>query len=191
MKLVLFLLSYLECLLKWYTRKWSNNIISPAFLCCFSLSFPKVLGYLIRNELDTKNLIKEIKGIASHPTDKYFFNVSSEAALLEEAGTLGERIFSIEGKILNVSEILDKILPAQEWEFCLSSPWCQKEQLELLHVWGPPGGLWFVLATKALITLSFTFLQISGNCSSVSENFTWVLSFRHQPRVCPCASKSF
>eukprot|EP00076_Gallus_gallus_P007617 XP_003643030.2 integrin alpha-2 isoform X1 [Gallus gallus] len=56
-----------------------------------------VLGYLIRNELDTKNLIKEIKGIASHPTEKYFFNVSSEAALLEEAGTLGERIFSIEG----------------------------------------------------------------------------------------------
>ena len=60
----------------------------------------KVLGYLIRHELDTKNLIKEIKGIASHPTDKYFFNVSSEAALLEEAGTLGERIFSIEGKLL-------------------------------------------------------------------------------------------
>ncbi|CAM5144775.1 unnamed protein product [Natator depressus] len=56
-----------------------------------------VLGYLIRNELDTKNLIKEIKGIASLPTEKYFFNVSSEAALLEEAGTLGERIFSIEG----------------------------------------------------------------------------------------------
>ncbi|NXV83904.1 ITA2 protein, partial [Atlantisia rogersi] len=56
-----------------------------------------VLGYLIRQELDTKNLIKEIKGIASHPTEKYFFNVSSEAALLEEAGTLGERIFSIEG----------------------------------------------------------------------------------------------
>ncbi|XP_061473715.1 integrin alpha-2 isoform X2 [Rhineura floridana] len=56
-----------------------------------------VLGYLIRNEMDTKNLIKEIKGIASIPTSKYFFNVSSEAALLEEAGTLGERIFSIEG----------------------------------------------------------------------------------------------
>uniref|UniRef100_A0A8C8R7V2 Integrin alpha-2 n=1 Tax=Pelusios castaneus TaxID=367368 RepID=A0A8C8R7V2_9SAUR len=56
-----------------------------------------VLGYLIRNELDTKNLIKEIKGIASLPTEKYFFNVSSEAALLEKAGTLGERIFSIEG----------------------------------------------------------------------------------------------
>uniref|UniRef100_A0A8D0GKX2 Integrin alpha-2 n=1 Tax=Sphenodon punctatus TaxID=8508 RepID=A0A8D0GKX2_SPHPU len=56
-----------------------------------------VLGYLIRHELDTKNLIKEIKGIASLPTSKYFFNVASEAALLEEAGTLGERIFSIEG----------------------------------------------------------------------------------------------
>ncbi|XP_062984155.1 integrin alpha-2 isoform X2 [Elgaria multicarinata webbii] len=56
-----------------------------------------VLGYLIRNEQDTKNLITEIKGIASIPIEKYFFNVSSEAALLEEAGTLGERIFSIEG----------------------------------------------------------------------------------------------
>nr|XP_034956458.1 integrin alpha-2 [Zootoca vivipara] len=56
-----------------------------------------VLGYLIRQDMDTRNLIKEIKGIASVPTSKYFFNVSSEAALLEEAGTLGERIFSIEG----------------------------------------------------------------------------------------------
>ncbi|XP_077203207.1 integrin alpha-2 [Paroedura picta] len=56
-----------------------------------------VLGYLNRNYLDTKKLIQEIKGIASLPTSKYFFNVSSEDALLEEAGTLGERIFSIEG----------------------------------------------------------------------------------------------
>ncbi|XP_038621500.1 integrin alpha-2 [Tachyglossus aculeatus] len=56
-----------------------------------------VLGYLIRNDLDTKNLIEEIKAIASSPTEKYFFNVSDEAALLEKAGTLGERIFSIEG----------------------------------------------------------------------------------------------
>lgn len=72
------------------------------------------MGYLIRNELDTKNLIKEIKGIASHPTEKYFFNVSSEAALLEEAGTLGERIFSIEGKILNIFAKLDEILPVDK-----------------------------------------------------------------------------
>ncbi|XP_015274491.1 PREDICTED: integrin alpha-2 [Gekko japonicus] len=56
-----------------------------------------VLGYLNRNYLDTKKLIQEIKGIASLPTSKYFFNVSSEDALLGEAGTLGERIFSIEG----------------------------------------------------------------------------------------------
>lgn len=72
------------------------------------------MGYLLRNELDTKNLIKEIKGIASHPTEKYFFNVSSEAALLEEAGTLGERIFSIEGKLLNVFEKLDQVLSADK-----------------------------------------------------------------------------
>uniref|UniRef100_A0A452SRA3 Integrin alpha-2 n=1 Tax=Ursus americanus TaxID=9643 RepID=A0A452SRA3_URSAM len=56
-----------------------------------------VLGYLNRNALDTKNLIKEIKAIASIPTERYFFNVSDEAALLEKAGTLGEQIFSIEG----------------------------------------------------------------------------------------------
>ncbi|KAL7989049.1 hypothetical protein Chor_007968 [Crotalus horridus] len=56
-----------------------------------------VLGYLIRNFMDTEKLIKEIKAIASHPTSKYFFNVSSEEALLEQAGTLGERIFSLEG----------------------------------------------------------------------------------------------
>ncbi|KAL6089357.1 hypothetical protein STEG23_008119, partial [Scotinomys teguina] len=56
-----------------------------------------VLGYLNRNALDTKNLIKEIKAIASTPTERYFFNVADEAALLEKAGTLGEQIFSIEG----------------------------------------------------------------------------------------------
>lgn len=63
-----------------------------------SVSIFKVLGYLNRNALDTKNLIKEIKAIASIPTERYFFNVSDEAALLEKAGTLGEQIFSIEGK---------------------------------------------------------------------------------------------
>lgn len=63
-----------------------------------ALSFLEVLGYLNRNALDTKNLIKEIKAIASTPTERYFFNVADEAALLEKAGTLGEQIFSIEGK---------------------------------------------------------------------------------------------
>ncbi|MBN3301137.1 ITA2 protein, partial [Amia calva] len=56
-----------------------------------------VLGYYIRNEIDTKNLIAEIKSIASTPTERYFFNVSAEAALAEIAGSLGERIFDIEG----------------------------------------------------------------------------------------------
>ncbi|XP_064163109.1 integrin alpha-2-like isoform X1 [Anguilla rostrata] len=56
-----------------------------------------VLGYYLRNELDTKNLITEIKSIASAPAEKYFFNVSAEDALLEIAGTLGDRIFNIEG----------------------------------------------------------------------------------------------
>lgn len=73
-------------------KTYSNND------CTFSSSIFKVLGYLNRNALDTKNLIKEIKAIASIPTERYFFNVSDEAALLEKAGTLGEQIFSIEGK---------------------------------------------------------------------------------------------
>lgn len=57
----------------------------------------QVLGYYIRNSIDTQNLIKEIKSIASKPTAKYFFNVSEEAALSNIAGTLGDRIFNIEG----------------------------------------------------------------------------------------------
>ncbi|XP_071339583.1 integrin alpha-2 [Trachinotus anak] len=56
-----------------------------------------VLGYYIRNNKNTENLIKEIKSIASLPTEKYFFNVSEEAALSTIAGTLGDRIFNIEG----------------------------------------------------------------------------------------------
>ncbi|KAF1389413.1 hypothetical protein PFLUV_G00073170 [Perca fluviatilis] len=40
-----------------------------------------VLGYYTRNNINTDNLIKEIKSIASLPTEKYFFNVSEEAAL--------------------------------------------------------------------------------------------------------------
>ncbi|KAK5932222.1 hypothetical protein CgunFtcFv8_003945 [Champsocephalus gunnari] len=56
-----------------------------------------VLGYYIRNDINTDNLIKEIKSIASVPTEKYFFNVSEEAALSTIAGALGSRIFNIEG----------------------------------------------------------------------------------------------
>ncbi|XP_034727464.1 integrin alpha-2 [Etheostoma cragini] len=56
-----------------------------------------VLGYYTRNNINTDNLIKEIKSIASTPTEKYFFNVSEEAALSTIAGALGSRIFNIEG----------------------------------------------------------------------------------------------
>ncbi|XP_077417708.1 integrin alpha-2 [Vanacampus margaritifer] len=56
-----------------------------------------VLGYYTRNNIDTENLIKEIKSIASLPIENYFFNVSEEAALSNIAGTLGSRIFNIEG----------------------------------------------------------------------------------------------
>ncbi|CAL8345651.1 unnamed protein product [Lota lota] len=56
-----------------------------------------VLGYYNRNNIDTKNLIAEIKSIASLPTENFFFNVSEEAALSKIAGVLGNRIFNIEG----------------------------------------------------------------------------------------------
>uniref|UniRef100_A0AAR2IUK5 VWFA domain-containing protein n=1 Tax=Pygocentrus nattereri TaxID=42514 RepID=A0AAR2IUK5_PYGNA len=56
-----------------------------------------VLGYYTRNNIDTTKLIAEIKSIASIPTEKYYFNVSDEVALSEIAGTLGDRIFNIEG----------------------------------------------------------------------------------------------
>lgn len=56
-----------------------------------------VLGYYNRYSIDSKNLISEIKAITSDPKERFFFNVSDEVALLDKAGTLGERIFSIEG----------------------------------------------------------------------------------------------
>ncbi|KAM8886795.1 integrin alpha-2 isoform 2-T2 [Spinachia spinachia] len=56
-----------------------------------------LLGYYTRNNINTDRLIEEIKSIASVPKEKYFFNVSEEAALSTIAGTLGNRIFNIEG----------------------------------------------------------------------------------------------
>uniref|UniRef100_A0A8C2WKS4 Integrin subunit alpha 2 n=1 Tax=Cyclopterus lumpus TaxID=8103 RepID=A0A8C2WKS4_CYCLU len=56
-----------------------------------------VLGYYTRNNINTDNLIEEIKSIASIPKEKYFFNVSEEAALSTITGALGSRIFNIEG----------------------------------------------------------------------------------------------
>lgn len=80
-------------------KKSLEDTKSTALMALSSLPlFFKVLGYLNRNALDTKNLIKEIKAIASIPTERHFFNVSDEADLLEKAGTIGNRFFSIEGK---------------------------------------------------------------------------------------------
>lgn len=70
---------------------------NPEFVV-FPLFFPQVLGYYIRNNINTESLIEEIKSIASLPTEKYFFNVSEEAALSTIVGTLGNRIFNIEGE---------------------------------------------------------------------------------------------
>ncbi|XP_067841746.1 integrin alpha-2-like isoform X2 [Heptranchias perlo] len=56
-----------------------------------------VLGYYNREGINPDKLIKEIKFIANDPKEKHFFNVSSEAALIEIASSLRERIFSIEG----------------------------------------------------------------------------------------------
>uniref|UniRef100_A0A8C1WGB3 Integrin subunit alpha 2 n=1 Tax=Cyprinus carpio TaxID=7962 RepID=A0A8C1WGB3_CYPCA len=75
-----------------------RNTVIPA---CDSQNITRfgiaVLGYYIRNDIDTSKLIAEIKSIASKPTEKYFFNVSEEATLIEIVGTLGDRIFNIEG----------------------------------------------------------------------------------------------
>ncbi|KAI2660006.1 Integrin alpha-2 [Labeo rohita] len=75
-----------------------RNTVIPA---CDSQNITRfgiaVLGYYLRNDIDTSKLIAEIKSIASSPTEKFFFNVSEEAALIEIVGTLGDRIFNIEG----------------------------------------------------------------------------------------------
>ncbi|XP_048114206.1 integrin alpha-2-like [Alosa alosa] len=56
-----------------------------------------VLGYYNRNNIDPKILITEMESIASTPTERHYFHVAAEEALLEIAGTLGDRIFNIEG----------------------------------------------------------------------------------------------
>lgn len=44
--------------------------------------------------------MEEIKSIASKPTEKHFFNVSDELALVTIVEALGERIFALEGMTL-------------------------------------------------------------------------------------------
>ncbi|XP_051765575.1 integrin alpha-2-like isoform X2 [Ctenopharyngodon idella] len=52
---------------------------------------------ILKKSANIQKFIKEIELIASTPTENYMFNVSSEEALINIAGTLGDRIFNIEG----------------------------------------------------------------------------------------------
>uniref|UniRef100_A0A8C2HPN4 Integrin, alpha 10 n=1 Tax=Cyprinus carpio TaxID=7962 RepID=A0A8C2HPN4_CYPCA len=58
-----------------------------------------VLGHYIRRQQDPETFINEIKYIASDPDEKYFFNVTDEAALNDIVDALGDRIFSLEGTL--------------------------------------------------------------------------------------------
>ncbi|KAL0628378.1 Integrin alpha-1, partial [Plecturocebus cupreus] len=55
-----------------------------------------ILGSYNRGNLSTEKFVEEIKSIASEPTEKHFFNVSDELALVTIVKTLGERIFALE-----------------------------------------------------------------------------------------------
>ncbi|XP_067084034.1 integrin alpha-2-like [Osmerus mordax] len=80
-----------------HDRAFRDNVIQDCEKQQITRFGIAVLGYYSRNNIDTTNLIAEIKSIASVPSNKYFFNVSEEAALSTIAGSLGNRIFSIEG----------------------------------------------------------------------------------------------
>nr|XP_033787432.1 integrin alpha-1 [Geotrypetes seraphini] len=55
-----------------------------------------ILGSYNRGNLSTESFVEEIKSIASEPTEKHFFNVSDELALVTIVEALGERIFALE-----------------------------------------------------------------------------------------------
>ncbi|GAB0208483.1 integrin alpha-1 [Grus japonensis] len=55
-----------------------------------------ILGSYSRGNLSTVKFVEEIKSIASKPTEKHFFNVSDELALVTIVEALGERIFALE-----------------------------------------------------------------------------------------------
>ncbi|KAG8519795.1 Integrin alpha-1, partial [Galemys pyrenaicus] len=55
-----------------------------------------ILGSYNRGNLSTEKFVEEIKSIATKPTEKHFFNVSDELALVNIVEALGERIFALE-----------------------------------------------------------------------------------------------
>ncbi|XP_037654879.1 integrin alpha-1 [Choloepus didactylus] len=58
-----------------------------------------ILGSYNRGNLSTEKFVEEIKSIASEPTEKHFFNVSDELALVTIVEALGERIFALEATV--------------------------------------------------------------------------------------------
>ncbi|NP_001296395.1 integrin alpha-1 precursor [Equus caballus] len=58
-----------------------------------------ILGHYNRGNLSTEKFVEEIKSIASEPTEKHFFNVSDELALVTIVEALGERIFALEATV--------------------------------------------------------------------------------------------
>ncbi|XP_058516895.1 integrin alpha-10 isoform X2 [Ochotona princeps] len=56
-----------------------------------------VLGHYLRRQRDPSSFLKEIRAIASDPDERFFFNVTDEAALTDIVDALGDRIFGLEG----------------------------------------------------------------------------------------------
>ncbi|XP_071063492.1 integrin alpha-10 isoform X4 [Dasypus novemcinctus] len=56
-----------------------------------------VLGHYLRRQRDPSAFLREIRTIASDPDERFFFNVTDEAALTDIVDALGDRIFGLEG----------------------------------------------------------------------------------------------
>ncbi|XP_037682086.1 integrin alpha-10 isoform X3 [Choloepus didactylus] len=56
-----------------------------------------VLGHYLRRQRDPTSFLREIQTIASDPDERFFFNVTDEAALTDIVDALGDRIFGLEG----------------------------------------------------------------------------------------------
>ncbi|ERE90886.1 integrin alpha-10-like protein [Cricetulus griseus] len=56
-----------------------------------------VLGHYLRRQRDPSTFLREIRDIASDPDERFFFNVTDEAALTDIVDALGDRIFGLEG----------------------------------------------------------------------------------------------
>ncbi|MEJ1275705.1 hypothetical protein NN561_006602 [Cricetulus griseus] len=69
-----------------------------------------ILGHYNRGNLSSAKFVEEIKSIASEPTEKHFFNVSDELALVTIVKALGERIFALEGYTVNSATVPGDVL---------------------------------------------------------------------------------